>query len=128
MSGLAVSIASTAIGVIVKDRFYFGALSRYGFTFLALVAGALLSYVVTLVSLAARGALVLSTQAVAEGPTRAGGIEGSFILGFLAGFFGGCIGLGLVLAIAKGPQTKRGAGIGFSAQVLAGIVLNGVRR
>ena len=35
-------------------------------------------------------------------------------LGIVAGFFGGCIGLILVLIIAKGPQTKKGAWIGFA--------------
>jgi len=50
--------------------------------------------------------------------------QGSMALGFMAGFFGGCIGLGLVLMIAKGPATKRGAGIGFAAQTVVGIILN----
>lgn len=45
---------------------------------------------------------------------------GSIPLGFLAGFFGGCIGLILVLAIAKTPETKKGAWIGFAAQVVLG--------
>ncbi len=49
--------------------------------------------------------------------------QGSAALGFLAGFFGGCIGLGLVLAFAKGPATKRGAGIGFACQTVVGIGL-----
>lgn len=44
-------------------------------------------------------------------------------LGFCAGFFGGCIGLILVYAIAKGPETKRGAGIGFAAQIVVGGVV-----
>jgi hypothetical protein len=44
-------------------------------------------------------------------------------LGFLAGFLGGCIGLILVYVIAKGPATKKGAGIGFAAQVVIGVVL-----
>lgn len=50
-------------------------------------------------------------------------VEGNIALGFLAGFFGGCIGLILVMAIAKGPQTKRGAGIGFAAQIVIGAIL-----
>jgi len=49
--------------------------------------------------------------------------DGSFGLGFCAGFFGGCIGLIRVLAIAKGPQTKKGAGIGFCIQMVIGGVL-----
>jgi hypothetical protein len=49
--------------------------------------------------------------------------QGSMGLGFLAGFFGGCIGLILVLIIAKGPQTKKGAGFGFAAQIVVGILL-----
>ncbi|MBL8610047.1 MAG: hypothetical protein JNL38_22110 [Myxococcales bacterium] len=48
--------------------------------------------------------------------------EGSIGLGFCAGFFGGCIGLGLVYAIAKGPATKKGALIGFGCQFAVGIV------
>ncbi len=50
-------------------------------------------------------------------------VEGSFPLGFLAGFFGGCIGLGLVLALAKGAATKKGAGAGFAAQVVVGLLV-----
>jgi len=48
--------------------------------------------------------------------------KGSVGLGFLAGFFGSCIGLALVFALAKGPETKKGATIGF-AVVLAFTVL-----
>jgi hypothetical protein len=44
-------------------------------------------------------------------------------LGFCAGFFGGCIGLILVYAIAKGPATKRGASIGFAAQLVVGVLI-----
>lgn len=50
-------------------------------------------------------------------------VQGSIGLGFLAGFFGGCIGLILVYAIAKGPDTKKGAGIGFAAQIVVGGVM-----
>jgi hypothetical protein len=50
-------------------------------------------------------------------------VTGSFGLGFLAGFFGGCIGLILVQVIAKGPQTKKGAGAGFIAQMVVGVFL-----
>jgi hypothetical protein len=49
-------------------------------------------------------------------------VEGSFGLGFLAGFFGGCIGFILVMAIAKGPQTKRGAGVGFALGIVIGAI------
>lgn len=49
--------------------------------------------------------------------------KGSILLGFLAGFFGGCIGLILVLILAKTPETKRGAGIGFAVQMVIGAVL-----
>jgi hypothetical protein len=49
-------------------------------------------------------------------------VEGSMGLGFCAGFFGGCIGLILVYALAKGPATKRGAGIGFAAQIVVGLL------
>jgi len=44
--------------------------------------------------------------------------SGSFPLGFLAGFFGGCIGFILVRMFARGKSTKRGAGVGFFAQLL----------
>lgn len=56
------------------------------------------------------------------GPITPPATEGSIGLGFLAGFFGGCIGLGLVYAIAKGPQTKKGALMGFGAQFVVGVI------
>jgi hypothetical protein len=46
--------------------------------------------------------------------------HGSFGAGFAAGFFGGCIGFFLVLAMAKGEETKRGARFGFIAQIGVG--------
>jgi hypothetical protein len=49
--------------------------------------------------------------------------EGNLPLGFVAGFFGGCIGAGLVYALAKGQATKRGAAIGFACQAALGILL-----
>jgi len=51
-------------------------------------------------------------------------IQGSTGLGFLAGFLGGCIGLVLVLIIAKGPDTKKGAWIGFGIAAVLGIIFN----
>jgi len=39
--------------------------------------------------------------------------RGSFGLGVAIGLFGGCIGLGLVYALSKGPDTKKGAAVGF---------------
>jgi hypothetical protein len=50
-------------------------------------------------------------------------MQGSLGLGFCAGFFGGCIGLVLVYAIAKGSETKKGAGIGFVVQIVVGVLL-----
>ncbi|MCP4810392.1 MAG: hypothetical protein GY913_22735 [Proteobacteria bacterium] len=50
-------------------------------------------------------------------------LEGNFFLGFAAGFFGGCIGALLVLAMAKGTQTKKGARVGFGAQLVVGALL-----
>lgn len=47
---------------------------------------------------------------------------GSFAAGFCAGFFGGCIGFALVLAVAKGDDTKRGARWGFFFQVVIGLL------
>lgn len=51
-------------------------------------------------------------------------VQGSTGLGFCAGFFGGCIGLILVLALAKGPDTKKGAWIGFAVAFVIGIIVN----
>ena len=56
-------------------------------------------------------------------PMPPGGIiEGSFGLGFCAGFFGGCIGFILVMAIAKGQQTKKGAGLGFAIAIVLTVI------
>ncbi len=67
----------------------------------------------------------LAYDSAYRGPTGAiePAVEGSIALGFLAGFFGGCIGAILVLALAKGAKTKRGAGIGFACQTVVGIAL-----
>jgi hypothetical protein len=56
-------------------------------------------------------------------PAYTAPVTGSIGLGFLAGFFGGCIGLILVYAIAKGPETKKGAGMGFAAQIVVGALM-----
>lgn len=53
-------------------------------------------------------------------PAYAMPIQGSLGLGFVAGFFGGCIGLALVYFLAKGPATKRGASIGFGVAIALG--------
>ncbi len=39
--------------------------------------------------------------------------RGSFGLGFAIGLCGACVGLGLVYALSKGPDTKKGAAVGF---------------
>jgi hypothetical protein len=57
------------------------------------------------------------------GPPGGVAVQGSLGLGFCAGFFGGCIGLVLVYIIAKGPETKKGAAIGFGVQMVLGILL-----
>jgi hypothetical protein len=49
--------------------------------------------------------------------------EGNLGAGLAAGFFCGCIGLILVLVIAKGPQTKKGAWIGFVVQAVIGVIM-----
>ncbi|MBL8613046.1 MAG: hypothetical protein JNL38_37245 [Myxococcales bacterium] len=49
--------------------------------------------------------------------------KGSFGLGFAAGLLGGCIGLGIVYAAAKGSETKRGALIGFLVQAGVGLAI-----
>jgi hypothetical protein len=48
---------------------------------------------------------------------------GSLPLGFLAGFFGGFIGLIIVRVAIKKPDTQRGATIGFVSQIVLGFVL-----
>lgn len=55
-------------------------------------------------------------------------IQGSIALGFLAGFFGGCIGLILVQVLAKGPDTKKGSWFGFIAQMVVGGALRAIAR
>jgi len=59
-------------------------------------------------------------------PVQPVAVEGNFGLGFCAGFFGGCLGWILVAAFAKGAQTKKGAGIGFAAQIVAGAVFRAI--
>lgn len=70
------------------------------------------------------GDVTLGGESAYRGPTEAAAAtpEGSLPLGFCAGFFGGLVGLGLALALAKGPATKRGAGIGFACQLVVGLV------
>lgn len=46
-------------------------------------------------------------------PTFAIPTRGSFGLGFAMGLFGACVGLGLVYTLSKGPDTKKGAALGF---------------
>jgi hypothetical protein len=120
-----------ALGVLGAEAFVIFSAMVFGYPFGGLLprfVGGLNLYVAIpglalILSLGARMLLVVATQGVAEGPVPPGGLRGSFVLGFLAGFFGGCIGAGLVFAIAKGAQTKRGAGAGFAWQVVAGILL-----
>jgi hypothetical protein len=50
--------------------------------------------------------------------------KGSVGLGFLAGFFGACLGLALVFALAKGPDTKKGAAIGFGVFIALSVISN----
>jgi hypothetical protein len=63
------------------------------------------------------------TQSV-EQPYKAAPAEvaGSTGAGVAAGFFGGILGLALVLSLAKGRDTKRGAWIGFAAGLFLGVV------
>lgn len=53
--------------------------------------------------------------------------QGSMALGFLAGFFGGCLGWALVLVFAKGSETKKGAGLGLACQFVLGFALRAMR-
>lgn len=48
--------------------------------------------------------------------------EGNTGLGFLAGFFGGILGLVLVLILAKGRRTKKGAIFGIVGQLVVGLL------
>lgn len=48
--------------------------------------------------------------------------EGNFPLGFIAGFFGGCIAAILVQFVAKGQATKSGAWTGFAVAVIVSIL------
>ena len=50
---------------------------------------------------------------MAPPPAFAIPVRGSFGIGFLLGVFAPCVGVGLVYALAKGPDTKRGAVVGF---------------
>jgi hypothetical protein len=54
--------------------------------------------------------------------------QGNMALGFVAGFFGGCLGWALILAFAKGPDTKKGAGLGLACQFILGFVFRVVLR
>lgn len=49
--------------------------------------------------------------------------QGSYLLGFLGGFFFGCFGLALIMMMAKGPDTKSGAALGFGAAVVLGLLI-----
>ncbi|MBZ0115568.1 MAG: hypothetical protein K8H88_01140 [Sandaracinaceae bacterium] len=49
--------------------------------------------------------------------------RGSMPLGFLAGFFGGCIGLAIVYIAGAKDDTKKGAVFGFVAQMVIGFGL-----
>jgi len=53
--------------------------------------------------------------------------EGTLGGGFAAGFFGGIIGLIIVLWVSKGPATRRGAALGLLAQFIVGFFLQVVR-
>ncbi len=123
-----VAIGVTALTVVVSLFFSLPLLAGHGLRYVGGIdLGRAMSLLMGVLALAARAVLIIATAGVVEAPVAPGNVKGSFVLGFLAGFFGGCIGLGLVFAIAKGSQTKRGAGIGFSSQVIFGILLNGLR-
>ena len=48
--------------------------------------------------------------------------RGSKLIGFLAGFFLGCIGLILVMFLSTKPDTRTGAWIGFFVQLVLGVI------
>ncbi len=51
--------------------------------------------------------------------------RGSMLIGFLAGFFLGCIGLILVMFLSTKPNTRTGAWLGFLVQVVLGVIWAG---
>ncbi len=120
-----VGLASFAILIAIVSRLgprlgdaprYLGLLSAIG------EYGALIAAALRIMSYMPAAELVVGGPQGAY-PMDAAAPPGSVALGFLAGFFGECIGLGLVLMLAKGPATKRGAGIGFACQTVLGIGL-----
>ncbi|MGI9614904.1 MAG: hypothetical protein ACR2QO_18485 [Acidimicrobiales bacterium] len=48
--------------------------------------------------------------------------RGSTLLGFIVGFFLGCIGLVLVMFLSSKPDTRSGAWFGFIAQIVVAVV------
>ena len=66
--------------------------------------------------------------AIAPMAARSSGATDSFALGLLAGLFGGCIGFGIVYLLNLGPQTKKGAGLGFGIGLVLGTLLMMMRR
>ena len=50
--------------------------------------------------------------------------NGSTAIGFIVGFFGGCIGLILVYLLTKAPDTRRGAVIGFVVSIVLGVIFS----
>jgi len=52
--------------------------------------------------------------------------QGSALLGFLGGFFFGCLGFALIMMLARGSQTKAGAAAGFGCGLLIGLVILGM--
>ena len=126
-----VGLASLALllGVAARLGLRLGEPGRYLSLLIALAEyGALIATAVSIMSHVPAAELALGDPSAYRGPQGAYPIDavappGSVALGFLAGFFGGCIGLGLVLMLAKGAATKRGAGIGFACQTVVGIGL-----
>jgi hypothetical protein len=49
--------------------------------------------------------------------------QGSYLLGFLGGFFFGCLGLVLIMMMAKGANTKSGAALGFIFGLVLGLLI-----
>lgn len=115
------------VGLVVLDLA--GAKMGLGPLYAGVAAYTLARALLAIAALLARGRapipdVTLGDESAYRGPTAAATVasEGSLPLGFCAGFFGGILGLGLTLALAKGPATKRGAGIGFACQVVVGLV------
>ncbi len=120
--------------IVARGGVYLGDATRYVGPVLSIAAqGSIIAMAVRIMSYVPATEFAFGDPSAYRGPQGVypmGAVPpaGSAALGFLAGFFGGCIGLGLVLMLAKGAATKRGAGIGFACQTVVGLGLRAAAR